>query len=193
MLNEGHCVSTTAAGAEELRPSDEEKMKQRTRALARSIRTYGILVGAAFVACWGISSMIALAQLFGDYAFPAALELVAWVLMKLNPIADVALVMAFANPTACKRMGTVAARRGRVAPVQETPSCKRSSGASCGEEAEDASGGVRVEGCPVSGARLVHPHVCGVGSGGHAACRRLVRGCEVRSNGATLRVGLPPL
>ena len=61
--------------------------------LAGSILRYGVLINLAFVMFWGVASLIAVMQLIGGYVFPIEVEMVAGVLMKLNPIADVVLVV----------------------------------------------------------------------------------------------------
>ena len=61
--------------------------------LARSILLYGALINLAFVIFWGVPLLIGVVQLIGGYVFPIEVEMVSGVLMKLNPIADVVLVV----------------------------------------------------------------------------------------------------
>eukprot|EP00964_Phaeocystis_antarctica_P162569 scaffold137063_cov72-Phaeocystis_antarctica.AAC.4 len=72
--------------------SSSSSVRQHQK-LARSILRYGALINLAFVIFWGVPMLIVVMQFIGGFVSPIEVEMVAGVLTKLNPIADVVLVV----------------------------------------------------------------------------------------------------
>ena len=72
--------------------SSSSSVRQHQK-LAGSILRYGALINLAFVIFWGVPMLIAVTQLIGGFVSPIEVEMVAGVITKLNPIADVVLVV----------------------------------------------------------------------------------------------------